>query len=276
MRTLSQKLRFGALAMCMAMAAGVAMENSAEAQRCRKGGGGGHVQRHGGGGGGGGHCHSRRRRDCHSPRQDCHRPRPRISLPPPTGHCNNPPPRLHDHHGPHHNWRQHCEHYYQTHRVYDCDWRHRRCDYVRGRRHLHWSYDRWCGYYPPECHWWYGYCGTDYYVDPSFSVTHDWNYYDCGGYQWHLGLSCIYIPGRGYGIQEVYTGSPAYQAGLQPGMIITSANGMRMLEENSMPQLLNNSNGRMDLNIITDGSGQPSRVGFDMSRVGTDMTRIGT
>ncbi len=254
--------------MCLAMVAGIAMENTADAQkkRCRGGGGGRQVRCHRGGGGGGGHCHTRRRRDCHT-QQHCHTgPRVRVCNPQ-TGHCRTVPRRRCAPHV-HHDWYGHLCDYYRSHDLHDCRWRRNRCRQIRGRRHLHWDYDRRCRYFDNHCQWWWDYCGNDYYFDPSFCASYDWQYYTCHDYRWNVGISCIHIPGVGYGIHQVYPGSPAAGAGLQPGMIITGANGMQLLEEESMPQLLNGSDGRMDLNVITDGNGQQSQIGFDMTRLG--------
>lgn len=84
-------------------------------------------------------------------------------------------------------------------------------------------------------------------------------------YRWHLGLDCVYIPGLGYGVQEVESGSPAELAGLAQGMIIVGANGLKLETESAMTDLLNRSNGQLALDVVTDENGQQQV--FDVSMV---------
>ncbi len=71
-------------------------------------------------------------------------------------------------------------------------------------------------------------------------------------YSWHLGINCVFIPGRGLGIQEVEAGSPADLAGLVPGMVILQADGADLVGEDLMPSIIQESNGLLNLQVISD------------------------
>lgn len=135
-----------------------------------------------------------------------------------------------------------------------------RLAYVRQHRHLCWDRAAWCNYYPKRCHWWYNFCKTNYYFDPTCTVTYDWTYYQVPAtlvtqvsqpnIRWNLGMSCVLIPGRGLGIESVAAGSPAELAGLQPGMIVTIANNIAITDEISMPTAIDGSNGLLNLEVL--------------------------
>lgn len=86
-------------------------------------------------------------------------------------------------------------------------------------------------------------------------------------YQWHLGMECVYIPGLGFGIQEVEVGSPAQLAGLAQGMIINRANGQLLETESAMTDLMQASDGSLELNVVTDESGSEQLVQVQMEQV---------
>ena len=137
--------------------------------------------------------------------------------------------------------------------------------------HFHWSWRKWCGYYPAHCHWWYSCCGPNYYFDPTCSLTYDWYYYySCPvevrsmiaacDVRWSLGLKCVLIPDKGLGIEAVNPDSPADLAGLEPGMIIIAANGIAIANETSMPTAIDQSQGVLQLDILSSASTETSRV----------------
>ncbi len=147
-----------------------------------------------------------------------------------------------------------------------------RIQYLRqpGNQRFRWSWRKWCGYYPTCCHWWYSYCGPVYYFDPTCTLTYDWyNYYVCPvevqslvfapEVRWALGLKCVLIPGKGLGIEAVKPDSPAELAGLEPGMIIISANGMAIIDESSMAIAIDQSGGVLQLDVLGSANGQPAR-----------------
>lgn len=151
----------------------------------------------------------------------------------------------------------------------------KRCHYVRHHHHLHWGYQNWCGYYPRPCHWWYSWCGPRYYFDPSCCVTFNWYYCPvrvvyrgvAQHFRWHLGVNCVYIPGRGLGIQDVEPGSPAELAGLAPGMVIMQADGRELDSETVMPSVLEESDGLLNLAVIQDDSEQVYDVAVQMNQL---------
>ena len=142
---------------------------------------------------------------------------------------------------------------------------------------MHWSYNNWCGYYPTTCHWWYNWCGSDYYFDPTCCVTYQWNYCPVqvisqgvvNKYSWHLGIDCVFIAGKGLGIQEVQAGSPADLAGLTAGMVIVQADGFDLAGEEVMPSVLQQSNGLLNLTILVEGDTEFYSADVEMLKVVT-------
>ncbi|MEM7457478.1 MAG: PDZ domain-containing protein, partial [Planctomycetota bacterium] len=168
------------------------------------------------------------------------------------------------------NQDEHCNGNTPHHEIVD------RCRNVRRNLRLHWTFDRWCTYYRNECHWWFNYCGPTYYFDPTCSIVHNWYYYPCQTYvhgvyhyyKWHLGINAVYIPGRGLGIQEVEVGSPAYYAGMRPGMIILATNGVSLIDETVFPRIVEQSTcGNLSLSVIADASGQVYTVNVRMQKI---------
>lgn len=132
--------------------------------------------------------------------------------------------------------------------------------HLRQHRHLCWDRVKWCNYYPTRCHWWYNFCSSNFYFDPTCTVTYDWTYYQVPAtlvtqvaqpnVRWNLGMSCVLIPGRGLGVESVAAGSPAELAGIQPGMIISIANGIAITDEISMPTAIDQSSGLLNLEVF--------------------------
>lgn len=71
---------------------------------------------------------------------------------------------------------------------------------------------------------------------------------------WYLGLEGVLIPDmQAIGIQEVTIGSPAEAAGLQPGDLIISVNGIAIETEQDFRNQIALSNGKLTLEIYRDG-----------------------
>lgn len=71
---------------------------------------------------------------------------------------------------------------------------------------------------------------------------------------WYLGLEGVLIPDmQAMGIQEVTIGSPAEAAGLQPGDLIISVNGIAIETEQDFRNQIALSNGKLTLEIYRDG-----------------------
>ncbi len=149
------------------------------------------------------------------------------------------------------------------------------CNHVRQNAHLHWQFNTWCGYYPTRCHWWYNWCGSKWYFDPTCAVTYRWYYYPCTvrtgvavrQFSWHLGLNCVFIPGRGLGIQEVEAGSPAALAGLTEGMVIVAANGTELTDEGLMQGIIEGSSGLLNLTVLPQADAELADVTVQMARI---------
>ncbi len=60
-----------------------------------------------------------------------------------------------------------------------------------------------------------------------------------------------------FGIQVVMPGSPAERYGLQPGTMIVAVNGRAMTDDTVMVEAIQLSGGRMDLEVLAQGSDQP-------------------
>jgi len=149
------------------------------------------------------------------------------------------------------------------------------CRTVRRTPSLHWHFGKWCNFFPARCHWWYNWCGPTYYFDPTCCATYHWYYYPCRivsegtvqSFSWHLGLNCVFIPGRGLGVQEVEAGSPAELAGFQPGMILLTANGEDLATEGAMQRVIERSNGTLVITTLAKADTDPVTVTVTMARV---------
>ena len=152
-----------------------------------------------------------------------------------------------------------------------------RVNYLRTNRHLHWGFAKWRTYYPAQCHWWYNYCGPQYYFDPTCSVSYNWTYYTVPttvvdqivnrNVRWYLGMKCALIPGKGLGIEYVEPNSPADLAGLTPGMFILSANGIVIDREASMPIAIDQSGGQLSMEVLVSQSAEVARVDLALQAV---------
>jgi hypothetical protein len=132
----------------------------------------------------------------------------------------------------------------------------------------------WCHYHPMPCHWWWTYCPGLHTCLPTHYCYWDWCYIPLGqvvysgpvvaNSTWYLGVTGMLLPGKGLGIDSVATGSPAASAGLKPGMVISSINGIDLLSQNDMTQAMANSGGVLNM-IVVDGEGQaPQAVTVQM------------
>ena len=73
--------------------------------------------------------------------------------------------------------------------------------------------------------------------------------------QWYLGLKGVVLPGKGLGVDSVEPGSPAAAVGIQPGMVITTCNGIALVDENSMAEAIRISGGVLQMTLLSaDGS----------------------
>ncbi len=131
--------------------------------------------------------------------------------------------------------------------------------------HCHWWFDVICG-----SHWHHHGCQWDYWCYPVYWKSWtpcNWHVVYCpstAAYQsvaYYFGVEGVIIPDTAaFGIHEVKPGSPAERYGLQPGMIIVSVNGQAMTSDAVMVGAIQTSGGRLDLEVLAQGSDQPQRM----------------
>lgn len=145
--------------------------------------------------------------------------------------------------------------------ILHCDW------HDHGHQHYqHWNH--FCQHQPSHCHWWFDYCSAIHTIHPGH--YHHCTWHRCptivivegvpvvSQISWYLGLKGMILPGQGIGVESVELNSPAFLANLQPGMVLVSANGIRLLDEASMNEAIIRSNGLLTLEVVT-GVGAPSQ-----------------
>jgi S1-C subfamily serine protease len=75
-----------------------------------------------------------------------------------------------------------------------------------------------------------------------------------------------------YGIQEVTVNSPADRAGLQPGDMIVSINGLYINDESVLVNAIQSSGGHLVLGVIRDGTEEPVMIEVLLDRVSVIST----
>lgn len=125
--------------------------------------------------------------------------------------------------------------------------------------HQHWNW--FCQHQPSHTHWWFDYCTSIHTCSPGQYQHGVWH--QCptmvlvdgvpiyAQAQWYLGLKGMILPGVGIGVESVERNSPAEFANLQPGMVLVSANGIRLLDEASLNEAIVRSNGTLTLEVVT-------------------------
>lgn len=137
----------------------------------------------------------------------------------------------------------------------------------------HCSYNQWCHKAPQHCHWWYNYCApirtcsvevvsVNYLVVPSYRDGHL-----VQDARWYLGISGMFLPGRGIGVEHVEPGSPAAQIGLIAGNVITAANGIALSSDADFEQVLAGSNGLLSLEVVVADGAAPQVVQLALQNV---------
>lgn len=137
----------------------------------------------------------------------------------------------------------------------------------------HCTYNQWCHRAPRHCHWWYNYCAPiqtcsvecisiNYLVVPCYrngQLVQD--------ARWYLGISGMFLPGRGIGVEHVEPGSPAAQIGLITGNVITAANGIVLGSDADFEQVLAGSNGLLSLEVVVAEGAAPQVVQLALQNV---------
>lgn len=75
------------------------------------------------------------------------------------------------------------------------------------------------------------------------------------------------LPGKGIGIEAVEPGSPAEQVGLRPGMVMTVANGIPLVDETSMQEAIRISGGVLQMTLLSEDGSQVLEGAVQMAQV---------
>ena len=132
----------------------------------------------------------------------------------------------------------------------------------------------WCFYHPTCCHWWWDCCPNLHACLPVQYCYWNWYYVSCpqvvyyGGVQvhakWYLGLSGMVLPATGLGIDSVAAGSPAEQAGLKPGMVIKSINGIELVSQAEMERAMATPDGLLNMVVTAAADQDPISLSVQM------------
>lgn len=142
---------------------------------------------------------------------------------------------------------------------------------------IHHNKQHWCHSRPAKCQWWVSYCEPISHCHAHEVVTCDWNRVHCAPVvhgsvqvrevQWYLGMKGMLLPGKGIGIEAVEPGSPAAQVGLRPGMVMTVANGIPLVDEASMQEALRISGGVLQMTLLSEDGSQVLEGAVQMAQV---------
>lgn len=131
---------------------------------------------------------------------------------------------------------------------------------------LHNNRSHWCHTRPAKCRWWVSYCEPISHCHAHEIVVCDWSRVQCAPVvhgnvqvqevQWYLGMKGMLLPGKGIGIEGVEPGSPAEQVGLRPGMVMTVANGIPLVDETSMQEAIRISGGVLQMTLLSEDGSQ--------------------
>ena len=127
--------------------------------------------------------------------------------------------------------------------------------------------------------WWFNYCTPLQNCAPADFSYCDYVYPTCdfqvpGGeliedVRWYLGLKGLMLPGKGMGIEKVEANSPAANAGLTPGMVITKCNGVAITDEVVFGQVVAESGGVLEMEVLDKIDGEPLFGTVQMTRLAT-------
>lgn len=85
--------------------------------------------------------------------------------------------------------------------------------------------------------------------------------------RWYLGLSGMFLPGRGLGVEQVDEGSPAAAVGVMPGMVLTQANGIALESAEDLDRAMRSSNGILTVDVVIDEEGTSQTVDIVLQRL---------
>ena len=142
-----------------------------------------------------------------------------------------------------------------------------------GHRHCDWWVNIMCGWYYRHygCHW-TTICFTPGYWDCwtpcRYRIVYCPPVRGQARMAWYLGLECMLIPDlHALGVQEVAAMSPAHFAGLEPGDMILSVNGFGIDSENTLSDVIRNSDGIITLEVFREGLDAPVAIDIQLRRM---------
>jgi hypothetical protein len=140
----------------------------------------------------------------------------------------------------------------------------------------HCTLDSWCHTAHQKCHWWYNYCPQIQLCSPA-CVQIQYVYIPCTvngvivqNFRWYMGMSGMFLPGRGIGVETVEPGSPAEQIGLLPGNVITSANGVLLQSPEDFDRIVAESGGILTLDVVVEDGAVPQQVQLALQQVAVE------
>jgi hypothetical protein len=146
-------------------------------------------------------------------------------------------------------------------------------NHFHGHAHCDWWVNVLCGWYSNHygCHWTHV-CLTPGYWDCwtpcHYRVIYCHSRHTHVRMAWYLGLECMLIPDlHALGVQEVSPMSPAYFAGLEPGDMILSVNGYGFDSENTLTDVIRDSDGFITLEVFREGLDAPITMDIQLRRM---------
>ena len=150
------------------------------------------------------------------------------------------------HNGGHHNG--HHGHHWHNHRPRFSWWWYNYCTPLQNYGPGNYQY---CNYVYPTCD----------YVAPGGQIIED--------VRWYLGMKGLMLPGKGIGIESVEANSPADLTGLKPGMVITKCNGVVITDDTIFGQVIAESGGVLELELLESIDGPQLEATVQMTRLPT-------
>jgi hypothetical protein len=137
----------------------------------------------------------------------------------------------------------------------------------------HCTKELWCHTAPQKCHWWYNYCPQIQHCSTECAQI-EVIYVPCyvngtllQNVRWYLGMSGMFLPGRGIGVESIQPGSPAEQVGLVPGNVIVAVNGIRLESPEALDQAVAQSGGILTLEVAVADDAPTQMVQLTLQRV---------
>ena len=75
------------------------------------------------------------------------------------------------------------------------------------------------------------------------------------------------MPGKGLGIEAIEKDSPAYVAGLEPGMVITRCNDIDIVDDEKLGEAIMTSGGVLRMELLDAIDGEPIETNVVMKKL---------